>query len=197
MTLLAVIRHAQTAWNEDGRLQGRSDTPLSEAGRRLVGRWQIPPQLAGFEWVTSPLKRAAETASLLTGGSVKHDARLIEMNWAEWEGRRLVDLRQELGQPMAELEAKGLDFRPPGGESPRDVQHRLDGFLTELQHQARPTVAVCHNGVIRALYASAADWDMTGRPPHKLLANCAHLFLIGDSKLMIEQLNLALLDAEE
>ncbi len=197
MTLFAVIRHAPTAWNEDGRLQGLSDIPLSEASRRLVGDWHIPPQLAEFEWVASPLKRAAETAALLTGTSVEHDARLVEMDWAEWEGRRLVDLRQELGQAMATLEAKGLDFRPPGGESPRDVQQRLSGFLTKLQHRARPTVAVCHNGVIRALYATAAGWDMTGKPPHKLLPDCAHLFLIGDGKLMIEQLNLSLLDAEE
>lgn len=197
MTLLAVIRHGQTAWNEDGRVQGRSDIPLSEAGRRLVGRWRLPPQLADFEWITSPLKRAAETASLLTGTDVEHDARLIEMDWAEWEGRRLVDLRQELGQAMAELEAKGLDFRPPGGESPRDVQRRLGSFLAERQRQARPTVAVCHNGVIRALYAAAADWDMTGKPPQKLLPNCAHLFLIGDIGPTIEQLNLSLLEADE
>ena len=197
MTLLAVIRHGQTAWNEDGRLQGRCDIPLSEVGRRQVARWRIPPQLIDFEWRTSPLKRAAETAALLTGSDVEQDARLIEMDWAEWEGRRLVDLRQELGRPMADHEAQGLDFCPPGGESPRDVQRRLHGFLTERQRQAKPAVAVCHNGVLRALYASAANWDMTGKPPHKLQANCAHIFLIGHGVMTIEQLNLSLLDGSE
>ena len=197
MTLLAVIRHGQTAWNEEGRLQGRSDIPLSEAGRRLVRRWRLPSRFEDFEWRTSPLKRAAETASLLSGTDVEPDARLIEMDWAEWEGRKLADLRCEMGQPMAELEAKGLDFRPPGGESPRDVQRRLEGFLSERQHQARPTIAVCHNGVIRALYASATEWNMVGKPPHKLQANCAHLFLVGDNKLAIEQLNLPLLGEAE
>ncbi len=197
MSLLAVIRHGQTAWNEAGRLQGRRNVPLSAVGRRLVERWRVPPRLADFEWVTSPLKRALETAILLAGHDVKCDDRLVEMDWAEWEGRKLEDLRQELGQPMADLEAKGLDFRAPGGESPRDVQRRLHGFLTDLHRQARPTVAVCHKGIIRALYALAADWDMTGKAPHGLQANCAHIFLITDGEITIEQLNLPLLDADE
>ena len=192
MTLLAVIRHGPTAWNENARLQGHSDVPLSKLGRKLVADWRMPSQLADFEWNTSPLKRAIETATLITGGDVASDARLIEMDWAEWEGRRLTDLRAELGAEMTALEARGLDFRPPGGESPREVQCRLRGFLEERQSLARPTVAVCHNGVIRALYASAAKWDMTGKPPHKLQADCAHLFRNTIDGLKIEQLNLSL-----
>lgn len=192
MTLLAVIRHGPTEWNEDARLQGHSDVPLSKSGRHLVASWRVPPQLVDFEWLTSPLKRAVETAMLLTDNNVAKDHRLIEMDWAEWEGRRLVDLRAELGIEMTALEAKGLDFRPPGGESPRDVQQRLQGLLGERRRSAGPTVAVCHKGIIRALYALAAKWDMTGKPPDKLQANCAHLFRITDEGLEIERLNLSL-----
>jgi len=192
MTLLAVIRHGPTEWNEDARLQGHSDVPLSSAGRLLVASWRVPSQLVDFEWLTSPLKRAVETATLLTHGDVAKDHRLIEMDWAEWEGRRLLDLRAELGIEMTTLEAKGLDFRPPGGESPRDVQQRLQGLLEERRRFARPTVAVCHKGIIRALYALAANWDMTGKPPHKLQANCAHLLRITSDGLEIAHLNLSL-----
>ena len=192
MTLLAVIRHGPTEWNENARLQGHSDVPLSGVGRHLVASWRVPSQLVDFEWLTSPLKRAVETAMLLTRGDVAKDNRLIEMDWAEWEGQRLVDLRAELGVEMTDLEAKGLDFRPPGGESPRDVQQRLQGFLEERRRSARPAVAVCHKGIIRALYALAADWDMTGKPPHKLQANCAHLLRITGDGLEIEHLNLSL-----
>ena len=192
MTLLAVIRHGPTEWNEDARLQGHSDVPLSDAGRLLVTSWRVPSQLVDFEWLTSPLKRAVETATLLTHGNVAKDQRLIEMDWAEWEGRRLLDLRAELGMEMIALEAKGLDFRPPGGESPRDVQQRLQGFLEERRHSARPTVAVCHKGIIRALYALAANWDMTEKPPHKLQTNSVHLLRVTDDGLEIERLNLSL-----
>jgi broad specificity phosphatase PhoE len=192
MTLLAVIRHGPTEWNKDARLQGRSDVPLSSAGRHLVASWRVPSQLVDFEWLTSPLKRAVETAMLLTRGDVAKDHRLIEMDWAKWEGRRLLDLRAEFGIEMTALEARGLDFRPPGGESPRDVQQRLQAFLEERRRIARPTVAVCHKGIIRALYALAANWDMTGKPPHKLQANCAHLLRITGDGLEIVHLNLSL-----
>ena len=69
MTLLALIRHGPTEWNESGIVQGRSDIPLSEAGRALVSSWQQPAELSGFDWVSSPLQRAMETAAILSGKS--------------------------------------------------------------------------------------------------------------------------------
>src|SRR3546814_19659201 len=69
---------------------------------------------------------------------------------------------------MAAAEALGLDLRPPGGESPRQVQDRLKPWLAERSSCGRDTIAVTHKGVIRALYALACGWDMTGPPPDKL-----------------------------
>ena len=79
---------------------------------------------------------------------------------------------------MAAWEARGLDFQAPGGESPRDVQARLRPFLRDRATSGRPTVAVCHKGIIRAIYALAADWDMTCKPPVKLKDNCVHVFTL-------------------
>ena len=67
MTLIALIRHGPTEWNESGIVQGRSDIPLSETGRAKVAAWKQPGEIAGFEWITSPLQRAVETAEILTG----------------------------------------------------------------------------------------------------------------------------------
>lgn len=193
MTLLAVIRHGPTAWNEDGIVQGRSDIPLSETGRALVASWRPPAEIAGFEWVSSPLSRAVETAAILSGKPAPTDARLLEMDWAEWEGMRLPDLRAELGNLMKAWEAKGLDFHAPGGESPREVQVRLRAFMAERAATGRPTVAVCHKGVIRALYALAVSWDMTDKAPEKLHDNCAHLFEVAaDGMPTPHRLNLPL-----
>ncbi len=193
MTQLALIRHGTTDWNTRKLVQGTSDVPLSAAGRAQVARWSLPGLVDGFDWVSSPLSRCRETATILTGGTVQADTRLIEMAWGEWEGCRLEDLRARLGDLMAAWEARGLDFQAPGGESPREVQARLQPLLQDIAAAGRPTAAVCHKGVIRAIYALAVDWDMTCKPPVKLLDECVHLFTLdGDGTPSASTLNVAL-----
>lgn len=193
MTHFALIRHGPTGWNAAGRVQGRSDIPLSEEGRRTVAGWRTPAELDGFEWVASPLSRAMETARALSGGAVRTDERLIEMNWAKWEGQSLESLRRELGDLMVAWEAKGLDFRAPGGESPREVQKRVAPLLSEIAAHGKPTVAVTHKGVIRAIYALASGWDMTGKPRERLRESCAHIFLLSAGGVpLVSQINIPL-----
>ncbi len=119
---------------------------------------------------------------------------LVEMSWGAWEGRRLSELREELGDAMAANEARGLDFRPPGGESPREVQARLEPWLREIAgDDDTVNIAVAHKGVIRALYALAAGWDMTGKPPEKLRDGCGHLFEIDENgRVEVTRLNVPL-----
>lgn len=194
MTLLCVIRHAPTEWNAIGRVQGRTDIPLSAEGRAVAAQWAPPDSVAGFHWIASPLKRTVETATILSGcAEIATDSRLVEMDWAEWEGATLTALRAELGDLMTAWEARGLDFRAPAGESPRDVQGRLAPLLAEIAAGERPTVAVTHKGVIRALYAQATGWDMTGKPPQKLRDACAHVFaLTREGRPVVEELNIPL-----
>lgn len=197
MTALVVIRHGPTAWNEGGRVQGREDIPLSDTGRAEVRRWRVPPEIASFDWITSPLSRAVETASLLGAVDPPSDHRLVEMNWGSWSGLQLEALRAELGDLMKAWEAKGLDFQAPGGESPRDVQDRLRPFLAERASRKAPTVVVAHKGIIRAVYALSVGWDMTGPPPHKLRDGCAQMFRLDpDGTPSIERLNIALAPGE-
>ncbi len=188
MTPLLVIQHAPTEWNEAGRIQGRADPPLSDAGRSWLTDVQMPDGWEDAVCLSSPLQRAIETARLL-GLDPRPEPALIEMDWGDWEGRRLPDLRAALGAEMTENEARGLDFRPPGGESPRDVQARVLPLLLTL---SAPTVLVTHKGVLRALYALATGWDMTGKPPHKLLDRHAHQFVLAGDMVIVHELNLAL-----
>jgi len=193
MTQLALIRHGPTDWNARKLVQGTSDIPLSASGRDKVAEWAVPDRVEGFDWVCSPLSRCRETAGILTGRTVAVDARLTEMAWGEWEGSRLEDLRARLGDLMAAWEARGLDFQAPGGESPRDVQVRLRPFLHDTAAAGRPTVAVCHKGIIRAIYALAAGWDMTCKPPVRLQDDCVHLFTLdGDGTPSVAALNISL-----
>ncbi len=193
MTALAFIRHGPTEWTESERIQGRADVPLSEAGRARVAAWRLPPEVGGFVWVSSPLCRATETARLLGARRLTTEPRLAEMQWGAWEGRRYTDLRRELGAAFRKNEALGLDFRPDGGESPRQVQDRLRPWLVETAGDGRPTIAVTHNGVIRAALALATGWDMTGPPPQKPGSAAAHLFrLDGDGAIHVDRLNIGL-----
>ncbi len=175
MTQLALIRHGSTSWNAQKRLQGHADIPLTEDAKTQVGRWRLPRSLLMFDWYSSPLVRARETAALL-GLATRVEPLLIEMNWGQWEGHRLSDLRDELGEEMDRNEARGLDFRPPGGESPRDVQRRIRPWLVRIGEKSIDSGAVTHRGVIRAVYSLATGWDMTAKAPDKFRDASTHLF---------------------
>ncbi|MBI2977574.1 MAG: histidine phosphatase family protein, partial [Rhodospirillales bacterium] len=88
-TSLALIRHGPTAWTREKRLQGHTDVPLSAEGRETVSCWRLPSVLSGYQWVSSPLSRATETARLLGAATLWIEPRLKEMSYGEWEGRRL------------------------------------------------------------------------------------------------------------
>jgi probable phosphoglycerate mutase len=189
VTRLALIRHMPTAWNRDGRLQGRRDPPLDAAA---APEWRLPPELAGFRFLASPLLRCRMTADRL-GVAPLADPRLTEMSWGEWEGRTLPELRLSFAGTIEELEARGLDFRAPDGESPREVQARVAPLLGEIAAAGRPTAAITHKGVIRAVFALATGWEMLGKPPHRLSWSAAHLFRLDRAgQPHLDRLNLPL-----
>lgn len=192
MTLLALIRHAPTAWNREGRMQGRTDVPLLDESRADLMRRAVPEPYAIFRALASPLRRCLDTASLLRL-VVTPDPRLVEMDWGDYQGRTLKELRARHGFDLAENEARGLDFKPPHGESPRDVQARVAPLLTEIAAAGRPTLAVTHRGVIRAIYARAIGWTMTGEAPQELDVYAVHVFrLAEDGTPALERLNVPL-----
>jgi broad specificity phosphatase PhoE len=172
---IGFVRHARTEWNDAGRMQGRADIGLSEAGRAQVRRWRLPATLARARLVASPLARARETAALMSDGSFDIDDALVEMNWGEWEGQTLATLRARGGAAFEANSARGLDFLPPRGESPRDVQRRIAGWLGSSTALPHDIVAVTHQGVIRTVLALISGWDMTGKPPVRLHDDVVHI----------------------
>ncbi len=198
MTSIALLRHGPTQWNADGRLQGRRDTELSEAGRAMVARWRLPEEWHRAAVLASPLRRCLDTIEILRTthpdlGPQSIDRRFIEMDWGTWEGRTLGELRHEQGTTMVRNEARGVDFRPEGGESPRDVQNRLRPALAELAQQRQDRLVVAHRGIIRAIYALATDWDMRTDPPDKLSRHALQVFtLTDDGQPHVAELNVRL-----
>jgi broad specificity phosphatase PhoE len=193
--IVSFIRHGSTSWNEQGRIQGRRDIPLSERGRAQVRAWRLPgePATEPAHWVSSPLRRAVETAELLCGRTPPFANALAEMDWGEWEGFRLDELRNRYGEEFARNEALGLDFRPPGGESPRDVLGRVHHWLISATANRARVIAVTHLGVLRAVLAAASGWDMTGKPPVPLKNDALHRFAVDErGKISIVECNMAL-----
>jgi len=186
MTVIAFIRHGPTGWNAEGRLQGRADIPLSEAGRRMVAGWRMPAMIAGFAVLSSPLGRARETAAILGHLAPEIDPRLVERDWGAWSGRLRADCQPD-------IDTMGGETAPPGGESAAAVAARVAAVLADLAAAGAPRLIVAHRGIIRAAYALATGWDMRGAPPDKLSRKAAHLFsLAADGTPSVLHLNLRL-----
>ena len=178
MTELYLVRHGETDWNRQHRIQGLTDIPLNETGReqaRDAGRL-----LARRTWdgiVTSPLSRAVETASIIaaeTGlGTPETVAALVERNYGEGEGL-----------DFAEINRRSPDRSVvPGQESREEVIARVVPALRELA-ESRPghsLIVVTHGGAIRSALMAA---DPSG--VHGMITNgSVHSFRVEDDELRL------------
>ena len=119
MRKVILIRHGVTEWNEAKRIQGQSDTQLSERGRRKVAKWRVPEWLAASDWTSSPLSRTRDTLALMGVSKPTIESAVIEMNWGDWTGKTLAELRHTHGESLARNEAQGIDFQTPDGTHDR------------------------------------------------------------------------------
>jgi len=188
---VVLIRHAPTAWNEEGRVIGQADPPLSAAGLARAADWRLPPDLRALAaagelgWATSPLRRAVETARTLGAVDPIVEPRLAEQDCGAWTGQARAAV--EAGAPSA-----GWDTAPPGGESPARVLARVGSWLAELAPAGGPATwaAVTHMGVIRTVVGAALRWDLAEPPPMRLLPDRLHrVRRRGDGLLQLIGLN--------
>lgn len=190
---IAFIRHGPTQWNDEGRLQGQQDIPLSEAGRLGMSALRPP---AGFESVrafVSPLSRARETARLLGLANAVVDERLSEHGWGSWEGLTREEILARDGQDAFERAGRGIDFTPFGGESTRELVARVGAFLRDVAKDEGDAIAIAHRGILRTAYTLATGWDMASPMPAKLdLSGALILALTRDGKAEISALNVPL-----
>jgi broad specificity phosphatase PhoE len=152
---LILVRHGQSTHNAQARLQGQADPPLSDAGRAEAEL--LKPALARFEddrVVTSDLKRASETASLLGYPDARRDARFREIDVGSWAGRPLSEF-----PAGPETAWRGGALKAPDGESWEDLVARVGGALDERIAAGGPWLVVCHGGVVRAALTHVTGAD--------------------------------------
>ena len=145
--LVYLLRHGKTAWNLEGRYQGRSDIPLCEAGRKALKPAGVVPERV----YVSPMKRAAETAQLLFPG-VQPIAvpGLEEMDFGSFEGKSFRDLADD---PAYRAWVEGNCTAPcPGGEGREDFSRRVCAAFEDLMAREREQlVIVAHGGTQMAI----------------------------------------------
>ena len=174
MNNIIFIRHAETQWNLLGLIQGHTDIPICKEGEINARQWKI--DLNNYTLWSSPLQRAIQTAELVFPKKPRIENALIEMNWGDWEGKKLSQLRKIMGKKMMINENLGLDMRPTNGETPREVQSRVSNWLFSLYNLGGKHVCVTHKGVIRSVIALATDWKMIGKIPIKIENGKAYSF---------------------
>jgi broad specificity phosphatase PhoE len=157
------IRHGETQWNADGKLQGQQDIPLNDLGRTqaahagnilagLFARDGRNEQSLAF--VASPLGRARSTMELVRGAlklplaDYAVDDRLREIGYGLWEGSTLAQMQVSDPDVFARRQADKWTVPPPDGESYASVQFRMRDWYDQL---TADTVAVAHGGTARAL----------------------------------------------
>ena len=153
------IRHGETDWNRQARLQGQQDIALNALGRRQAARnGRILPLLLGSaEWrfIASPLGRATDTMAIaleaagMTDTAFETDDRLKEISFGSWEGLTPAEIAQIDAQGGKNRQADKWRSVPPGGESYADLSTRIGGWLAD---QERPAVVAAHGGVLRILH---------------------------------------------
>lgn len=151
---LWLIRHGESTFNAQRRIQGTTDAPLSELGQEQARRLARRLQGEAFDAVwASDLDRALHTARLALPdhpAGIRTDPRLREIDLGRFEGRRPVDMTSE---ELAELEVwyRGpFDRRVAGGESSDDLRERVGSWIDELPDEGRVAV-FSHGGAIGAM----------------------------------------------
>jgi broad specificity phosphatase PhoE len=154
---IVLARHGETDDNrEPVRVQGFTDTPLNDTGRRQAGELAERVADRGFRslW-SSDLSRARETAEIVgarIGLEPRLDPRLREANRGRWEGSLFIDITREDPEGYAAWLRAGEGFRFPGGESLREQSDRVAAALDEIEGTGElPALVVCHGGSIRVM----------------------------------------------
>lgn len=155
------VRHAQSVWNAQGRVQGQADPPLSEAGRAQAAALADTLAGAGLEAVVaSDLRRARETAEALAARlalPVETEPALRERDFGAWSGLTHAQIAARWPLAWARWRAGDPGLRPGGGESRRALAARVAAAMAALRarHGGRRLALVTHMGVLRALVPGA------------------------------------------
>lgn len=184
-TTLIIVRHAETTWNREKRMQGTTDTTLSDVGQAQAQA--LARRLASETFTalySSDLSRARDTARAIARLSRREltlEPRLRERAFGVFEGLTADEIRARYPAEYACFASRDPDYEVPGGESARGFMGRCLGCLAEIagRHAGEDIVVVTHGLVLDALYRAAHDLDHGVQRPVPLINASLNFFSYG------------------
>ncbi|MCB1979503.1 MAG: histidine phosphatase family protein [Burkholderiaceae bacterium] len=192
-TRIVAVRHGETAWNVDTRIQGHQDIALNDTGRWQAA--QVARALAGEEIAAvyaSDLLRAHATGAAIAqaaGAPLHAEPRLRERHFGAFEGRTFAEIEAEAPEQALRWRKRDPHYAPEGGESLVRLQARIADVTARLaaRHLGEQIVLVAHGGVLDALYRLATGqalqaprtWQLTNAAINRLLWTPEALTLVG------------------
>jgi probable phosphoglycerate mutase len=192
-TRVLAIRHGETDWNVDGRIQGQLGVALNAMGRWQVHRLALAVADEGIDAVyASDLLRAYETAQAVARGAsraIVTDTGLRERGFGSFEGLRYTEISQRWPEESQRWRRRDPEFGAPGGETLREFYARSVATVTALaaQHPGQTIAIVSHGGVMDCLYRAAArvaldaprSWQLGNASINRLLYTPQGFTLVG------------------
>ncbi len=196
-TRIIAIRHGETAWNVDTRIQGQLDIDLNDKGR-----WQAQRVARALAEETihhvysSDLSRAHATARAIAQHSGEPTARKVQLHtglrergFGTFEGQTWADIETRWPEESRRWRQRDPHFAPPGGETPLQVRERVAQTVNAIaaQHLGQQIVLVAHGGVMDILYRLATSqelsaprtWELGNAAINRLLWTPDALTLVG------------------
>ena len=194
-TEIILVRHGETAWNVEERMQGQLDSPLTKLG--MAQTQAVAKRLQQETFTTlysSDLGRAYQTAAAiaaLTGHAIQTDERLREKHFGIIQGLRSTEIQSTYPGIYAERGMHSPDYVVPGGESTRQVLTRSWAALHEwaVRHPGERIVAVTHGGVISGLLKHVLGLSLEQPRRFEILNTSLHLVSYTDETWWVETLN--------
>lgn len=166
LTRLLLIRHGETAWNRDTRLQGHLDIPLNDTGLWQAQRVADALRGEAVDAVyASDLARALQTAQAVAdalGLPVQTDTGLRERHFGEFQGKTWVEVETLWPEAALAWRQRVPEFAPPGGESLLALRERVEAAVAALaaRHTGQQIALVAHGGVLDVLYRAATRLEL-------------------------------------
>ncbi|MDF1593837.1 MAG: histidine phosphatase family protein [Desulfobacterales bacterium] len=195
LTRFGLLRHARTEWNLQKRIQGQKDSPVAPEGEKQAGKWGNILEPFGWDRIlSSDIGRALKTAELINetlGIPIHTEPGLREMDWGLWSGKTMAQLRQESPRLLAEQEANGWRFCPPGGEVLETVWQRSRQVLLEAigKWPGEQILVITHEGVIKGLLYRFNSHQILRNEPHRMHPWHLHLLVYSRQELHLEKIN--------
>lgn len=192
-TRVLAIRHGETAWNVDGRIQGQLDIPLNDTGRWQVHRLALAVADEGISAIySSDLLRALETAQAVARGCgqpVTTEVGLRERGFGSFEGMSFDEIKRRWPEQGERWRKRDPDFSAPGGETLREFSARAVACVARLaaRHPGETIGVVSHGGVMDCLYRAATrvaldaprSWQLGNASINRLLHSPQGFTVIG------------------